>query len=46
LENTIFIDDKNVLIFKVIVDPSDAEIGSVVQGDIKITDRLCQEKKY
>jgi hypothetical protein len=40
LENTIFFDDKNVLILEVIVDPLNAENHSVVQDDVKITDRL------
>jgi hypothetical protein len=44
LENTKFLDDKNVLIAKVVVDPSDCENHSVVQGDVKITDRLCHKK--
>jgi hypothetical protein len=26
------------------VDPSDIEIHSVVQGDLKITDRLCHKR--
>jgi hypothetical protein len=44
LEYSIFFDGKNVLILLVMVDPSDVENHSVVQGDIKITNRLCQKK--
>jgi hypothetical protein len=42
LETTISITDENVLISKwVVVDPSDAEIYFVFQGDMKTTNRVC-----
>jgi hypothetical protein len=44
LENKAFVDGRNVLLLKVIVDRSEAENYSSVQGDVKITDRLRHKK--
>jgi hypothetical protein len=44
METTMFITDLNALRSKrVVVDPSDSAIYSIVQGDIKTANRHCQQ---